>query len=124
MSAQDQPLKKAQGVPLPQFFNKDGNFYEEQTGRDGAAWYHQRGTVVKDSIIGSANVTKTYNSSMYGFGIVNDASRDDTGASDLTFTIGGLTIVVKPRESFDNLFTPFTSVSITATKPFRAVVRE
>jgi len=119
MSAVDQPLIKAVGVPLPQFFNEKGNFYEAQTGRDGAAWYHQRGTVTIDYITSSANVTKTYSNKCYGFSIVND------GVGDITAVVNGLTITVKEGESFDSLFKPFTSISInSANVPYRAVVKE
>lgn len=124
MNTMSIPVVKTQGIPVPQYLNEPGNKFEVQTGRNGAAWYHQRGTVLKDVINGSANVTKSYNTQMFGFAIVNDAKRDDTGASDLSFTIGTLTVIVKPREVFNSLFDPFTSVTITATKPFRAEVRE
>ena len=119
MSAQDQALLKAQGVPAPQYFNEEGNLYQPQTGRDGAAWYHQRGTVTIDYINSDTNVTKSYPNKCYGFSIVND------GSNDITAVINGLTITVKANESFDSLFKPFTSIAINATNtPYRAVVKE
>jgi hypothetical protein len=72
---------------------------------------------VKDSFSGSANVTKPYATQMRGFSLVND------GAPDVTFTIGGKTITVKQNETFDALFDPFTSVTVTATGAFRAIVK-
>jgi hypothetical protein len=75
------------------------------------------GRNVKDVFSGSANVTKTYPTSMRGFSLVND------GAPDVTFTIGGKTITVKQNETFDASFDPFTSVTVTATGAFRAIVK-
>lgn len=72
---------------------------------------------VKDAFEGTASDTKTYQSKMRGFSIQND------GAANLTFTINGLTITVKPTEGYEDNFDPFTSVQITATGAFRAVVR-
>lgn len=119
MSALDQPLAKAQGIPSPQYFNEEGNQYQAQTGRDGAAWYHQRGTVTIDYITSSTSVTKTYSNRCYGFSLAND------GTSDITAVINGLTITVKEGETFDSLFKPFSSISINATNtPFRAVIKE
>ncbi|WP_419962189.1 hypothetical protein [Psychrobacillus sp. BM2] len=119
MGALDQPIIKSQGYPLPQFFNAEGNYYQEQTGRDGAAWYHQRGTVTIDYITSNANFTKSYSNKCYGFSIVND------GTGDITAVINGLTITVKEGESFDSLFKPFTSIAINSTNtPFRAVIKE
>lgn len=75
------------------------------------------GSNVKDAFEGTANTTKTYVSKMQGFSIQND------GAANLTFTIGGLTITVKPTEGYEDRFDPFTSVQIITTGAFRAVVR-
>ena len=119
MSALDQALLKAQGIPAPQYFNEEGNLYQPQTGRDGAAWYHQRGTVTIDYINSDTSVTKSYSNKCYGFSLVND------GASDITAVINGLTITVKEGESFTSLFKPFTSITINATNTqYRAVVKE
>lgn len=118
MSATDQELLRAQGTPAPQYFNEKENKYEVITGRHGANAFIEKGRIVKDAFNGSSNITKTYNTNMYGFGIVND------GAADLTFSINGFTILVKPHETFDDLFEPFQLVTVNATDTFRAVVRE
>lgn len=76
-----------------------------------------RGSVVKDAFNGSTNTTKTYVTAMRGFSIVND------GAADITFTISGKTITVKPNETWDGKFDPFTSVTVVAVGAFRAVVK-
>jgi hypothetical protein len=54
---------------------------------------------------------------MSGFAVQND------GNANLTFTINGLTITVKPTEGFEDIFEPFTSVQVNATGAFRAVVK-
>lgn len=118
MSAADKPLVRAQNVPAPQFYNPKTDRYEVITGRDGANSFIEKGRVVKDAFSGSVSVSKTYPIDMFGFGIVND------GVADLTFSIGTFTITVKPGETFDDLFEPFTTVVVTATDAFRAVVRE
>lgn len=118
MAAEDKPLLLAQNRPAPQYFNKRLNQYEAIEGRNGANSFIEKGRIVKDVINGTSNVTKGYASPMFGFGIVND------GLADLTFTINGLTVTVKPGESFDDLFEPFTGVVISASGAFRSVVRE
>lgn len=104
--------------PVPQYFNPITDQYEVLIGRDGANSFIEKGRIVKDAFNSSAPVTKSYNSQMSGFGIVND------GEADLSFTINEFTIIVKPHETFDDLFEPFYSVTVTATDAFRAVVRE
>lgn len=118
MSATDRPLVRAQNTPAPQYFNWKANQYEVVIGRDGAISFIEKGRIVKDAFSGEKSIIKPYNSPMFGFAITND------GVLDLEFTINALTIVVKPGESFDDLFEPFTSVSINANDEFRAVVRE
>lgn len=119
MSATDQQLIRAQGIPAPQYFNEANNKYDPQTGRDGAAWYHQRGTVTIDYINSSTNINRSYPNKCYGFAIVND------GGGDITATVNNLTITVKAGESFESLFKPFTSIQInSAGVPYRAVVKE
>lgn len=117
MSAYDQPLVKAQGIPAPQYYNAGTNTYEPITGEYGANRFIERGRIVKDAFSGNANVTKSYGEEMFGLGIVND------GESDLTVTLNGFTLVLKAGESFDDLFDAFTSFSITATGAYRTVVR-
>lgn len=118
MAADNQPLFKAQDLPAPQYFNPNSNKYEVLTGRDGANAFIEKGRVVKDAFHDITSVSKSYQTKMFGFGIVND------GDTDLTFTINGFTILVKPYETFDDLFDGFTTVTINATGAFRAVVRE
>jgi hypothetical protein len=72
---------------------------------------------IRETWSGTANITKTLKSAMKEFCIKND------GASDLTFTIGGTTITVKPGEIFDDVFAPFNSISIVTTVSYRALVR-
>lgn len=119
MTAENKPLVKAQGgQPAPQYFNTRTQQYEVITGSYGANSFIERGRLVKDVFSGSTTVTKVYGTNMYGLGIVND------GQSDLTVTINMFDIVVKPNESFDDLFDPFQRVTIEATDSFRAVIRE
>lgn len=104
--------------PVPQYFNPKSDQYEPIEGSYGANSFIERGRIVKDAFSGSSTTTKNYQTKMYGFGIVND------GESNLTVTINSFNIVVKPDETFDDLFDPFTSVTITGNTNFRAVVRE
>lgn len=104
--------------PVPQYYNPRNDEYEVITGNHGANSFIERGRIVKDAFNGSTTTTKTYLTNMYGFAIVND------GDSDLTVSINSFDIVVKSGESFEDLFDPFTTVTITGTSAFRAVVRE
>jgi chitodextrinase len=47
---------------------------------------------------------------------------NNTGNSDLTFTINGITLTVKATEEFEDIFDPFTQVIVTATSTFDANV--
>jgi hypothetical protein len=104
--------------PIPQYFNQGTNQYEAIEGRYGANSFIEKGRIVKDSWSGSSTSTKTFNSSRYGFGIVND------GTADLTITINGIVFKVKPGETFEDLFEPFLSVTITGNSAYRAVARD
>ncbi|WP_078432598.1 chitobiase/beta-hexosaminidase C-terminal domain-containing protein [Metabacillus halosaccharovorans] len=73
--------------------------------------------VVKDFFVGSSSVTKTYQEEMMGFKIIND----DISTS-LTFTIHGITITVKAKETFEGKFSPFKTVLIQSNIPYRATV--
>lgn len=84
---------------------------------DGSIYVRVTGNSVKDSFSGNQTVTKPFPTQMTGFAIVND------GDQDLSFSIGDISITVKPEESFDGNFDPFTSVTITADSEFRAIVR-
>jgi len=116
MSAVDQPLLKAQGVPAPQYFNEEGNQYEVIRGRHGANSFIQLGTVAMESWEGNSNIVKTFPSNRFGFSIIND------GASDVTFTINGNKRTLKQYESYNALFEPFTSVQIITISAYRAEV--
>lgn len=119
MSAADKELVKAAGsIPAPQFYNPKTDRYEVITGRDGANAFIEKGRVTKDIFKGTSSVTKTYTTNMFGFAIVNQ------GDAELTFTINGIDVPVDPYEAFDELFEPFTTVTVTTTGKFKAVVRE
>lgn len=104
--------------PVPQYYNPATDSYEPIHGSYGANSFIERGRIVKDVFSASENIIKQYQTEMYGVGIVND------GLSDVTFTINELSILVKPGESFDDLFEPFNEIHFTATDSFRAVIRE
>lgn len=104
--------------PIPQYYNPSTDSYEPIYGRDGANSFIERGRIVKDVFSASKNVTKEYETEMFGVGIVND------GLSDVTVKINGLSILIKPGESFDDLFEPFKKIQFIATGSFRAVIRE
>jgi hypothetical protein len=72
---------------------------------------------VRDSFSNTTNVTKNYTNPMCGFAIQND------GTANLTVTINGMTITVKPTEGFEENFEPFTQVQVVASGAFRAIVR-
>jgi hypothetical protein len=74
-------------------------------------------TAVIGTFSGSTTTTYTCSSECNGFGIIN------TGASDLTFTINDITITVSSGESFENVFESFSSVVVTATDTFKAIVK-
>lgn len=94
---------------IPQFFDESTDSYKPLT--------NQGIFPIKDAFEGTTSITKTYTSNMRGFFIQND------GTDIITFTINGLTIKVKPTEGFDDYFEPFTSIQITSTGAFRALVR-
>ncbi len=76
------------------------------------------GRIIKDSFSGSTTITKTYQTSVQGFSIIND------GATDITFTINNLSFTVMSGEDFNGVFDPFTTVTINTTSPYRAVIRQ
>ncbi|MGM7721176.1 chitobiase/beta-hexosaminidase C-terminal domain-containing protein [Metabacillus sp. Hm71] len=73
--------------------------------------------VIKDYFEGNSTIKKSYQEDMMGFRITNDHN-----STDLTFTIHGITISVKPKETFKGKFAPFRSVAINTTVPYRATV--
>lgn len=109
-------LKQANGKPAPQYWDEDIADYAYLKGVMGGPYYTHRGTVAMEAWEGSVNETKTFTSNRYGFSVMND------GTADLTFTINGQTRKVKPGEAYSALFQPFTSVTITASTPYRAEV--
>lgn len=104
--------------PVPQYYNPRTDQYEPVEGNHGATSFIERGRIIKDAFNGSSTTTKNYLTKMYGFAIVND------GESDLTVSINSFNIVVKSGESFEDLFDPFTSLTISGNSAFRVVVRE
>ncbi|WP_052737803.1 chitobiase/beta-hexosaminidase C-terminal domain-containing protein [Bacillus sp. SA1-12] len=73
--------------------------------------------VIKDYFEGNSTITKSYQEDMMGFRITNDHN-----TTDLTFTINGITISVKPKETFKGKFAPFRRVAINTTASYRATV--
>lgn len=72
---------------------------------------------IKDVFSSSANLTRQYSNSVYGFVISND------GASALTYTINGITMTVEAGEVSERYFDAFTKVSISSTVPYRAYAK-
>jgi hypothetical protein len=68
---------------------------------------------------GSSNVTYSNNApnAWTSLAITND------GASDLTVTIHGMPIIVKPNEQLNEDFVDFNSVQITTTVAYRLMLR-
>jgi hypothetical protein len=118
VSETNRDLVQTNGKYAPQHYNPELDVYQAVRGEDGAPYSIQLGTRIKDSFSGSATITKTYTNSMRGFVIMNDDA-----TNDLTFTINNLTMTVKAGEGFDGQFDPFTSVTVTTTVAFRAVVK-
>ena len=72
---------------------------------------------VFEKISGTATVTHRCARKSNGFALLNK------GASDVTFTINGITITVPFSTSFEDSFEDFTTVIITATTAFEAVIK-
>jgi hypothetical protein len=104
--------------PVPQYYNPIANQYEVIQGRDGANSFIEKGQVVVDSWNGTTSTTRSLSTTCYGFALVND------GTGDLTITIGGLSFLIKPGETYNGLFKGFTSVQINGNSAYRAEVRE
>lgn len=118
MAAENKKLKEALGEIAAQYFNDTADDWEFLKGFAGAAFYMLRGSMVLDYFSGSSNVTKSYSEPIHGFGIVND------GTANVTVNFGGMNIVVKPGETFDEHFkVGHTGLSVTATSTYRMVVR-
>lgn len=96
---------------MPGYWRADGTY------SNGSSDMVLTGSNAKEPFNGTTNISKTFTQSMRGFVITND------GASDLTFTIGTTTFIVKAGEVFQEYFAPFTQVTITTTVPYRAYGR-
>src|SRR5690242_13245571 len=100
-------INDANGKSVPQYYNLSSDQYEVLQGQNGAVYFIPVGRSAKQPFSGTANTTYTFTNSMRGFVISND------GVADLTFTISGDTYTVKSGEVFDDVFDPFTVVTVT-----------
>ena len=96
VNVSEKELKRAKGIPVPQYLDTETKDFEVLTGRDGANAFIEKGRVIKDVFSGTSTITKTYTTKMFGFGIVNDTMVGSDTAADLTFQINGFEITVKP----------------------------
>lgn len=71
---------------------------------------------VQDAWSSSTNDSKTYSNPMRAVAVSND------GTTDLTLTIGAITVTIKSAEQFEAAFDAFTSLTITTTSAHRVVV--
>ena len=112
--------------PVPQYYNPKSDNYEVIEGSYGANRFIERGRIIKDVVSGDSSIVKNYSSMMYGLSLVNDStSLANDGLDDITVTVNGMGIVIKRGEAFDDLFEPFTMLTIDAINtPYRLVVRE
>lgn len=117
MPATNRPLKTSQGIGIPQYFNEEIDDFEAITGLYGANRFIERGRIVKDSFSGTTSQEFSYGEPMYGLTIVND------GETDVILDVNDISIVLKAGESFDDLFDEFNLFNVTATGPYRVVVR-
>lgn len=104
------------GKPIAQGFNIDIDDFEPSQSLAGGASSHVLGSIIHDTWSGSANITKNFTKLCVGFSLKND------GSTDVTVTINTLTFVVKGGESFNGNFEPFSSLTITTTSAYRALV--
>lgn len=72
--------------------------------------------VVEDEWEGSSNITKSFTNSCMGLSVVNE------GTTPVIVTIGNKTIQIDAGESFDNLFKPFKTLTVTASGQYKALV--
>ena len=99
MCGKGHSLVRIQGIPGPWYFN-------------------EKGCVVKAVISGPATATKTYNTSMFSFGTVNN------GTPDSMITINTFSVIIKPPKKVGDLFGPYKSITITAAGALKSVVSE
>lgn len=72
---------------------------------------------IKDSFVGSSNLTKTFLTPINNIVISNDHT------SSMTYVINGMTIPVEPKEISEISLSPFTQVVINATGPYRVYAK-
>jgi hypothetical protein len=107
--------KDVKGTPAPSYYNEDIDDYDVYQGKNGGAYFFQRGTIAMEAWDNTAPIT-TFPDNRYGFFIVND------GTSDLTFTLNSYLRTVKPGEKWSSCTEAFTSLTINATGAYRAEV--
>ena len=73
---------------------------------------------IQEAFSGNSTITYTCKNPSYMFSIKND------GGSNLTFTINGITITVKPGEVFEDYFEVFNNVIVTTTVSYRALIKK
>lgn len=118
MNVTDKELKRAKGIPTPQYFDSETGEFEVLTGRDGANAFIEKGQVTVEAFGGSESVTKTYATKKFGVSVIN------TGTADLTFTVNEITVPVYPGTAFSSLFEGFTEITIDTTSNFDCVIKE
>lgn len=115
LNRETNPVPGEKSGYTPQHALSDGSFVN--TGETNPLPTREYSIIIKEVWQGSSSVTKNFGTNMYGFSIIND------GGSDITVDILTHSIVVKPGESFEGSFDAFTTLDITATSSYRAVVR-
>jgi len=102
--------------PIPQYYNQDQDKYEPNKGMAGGASSHALGTIAYDSWEGNANITKTFSKACVGLFLAND------GTGDVIVSINSLSFKIKAGETFAMKFEPFTTLQITTSSAYRAIV--
>lgn len=98
--------------------NGDGSIVATVTGLDlSGASISIKEMKVKEVWEGATTVTKTFVTPASGVNVVND------GIDNLVITVNEMDITVKPDEGFESIFEPFTTLKITATGAYRALVK-
>jgi hypothetical protein len=115
MSYDQKNLKRDLGdIPVSQYYNETTDDFEPLVGYDGRIGTNP--FVIIDSFSDSANTNKTYTKARSIF-LSND------GNADITLAVGALNFTIKPGEVFDEVFNPFTDLTVTTTVAFRCWVR-
>lgn len=115
----NKPLKRVNGVIVPQYWNEDIQDWEIVEGSGGAYKMQTQTKVSRSPFFGSSTMTKEFSDVMSFFVISND------GNADLTFTVNdgdgaGDTYKVYAGAVWGDDLPPFTSITITTTVPFQA----